>query len=180
MHPEDAIAARPGTCALCGMQLVAESAMKRPTAASEHVAAQMDYIVEHYLELQKLLASDRTTDIARQALGLASASQELLQHIHDPNVDLPPEAVAAAQKLHAAALKTTGASLAADRVTFVELSAAVRTLVEHARPDRKRWPKLYLYHCPMSKGDWLQATDDKANPYYGFKMLKCGELRGIK
>jgi len=180
MHPEDARAARRGTCSLCGMQLVAESAMKRPTAASEHVAAQMDYIIEHYLELQKLLASDRTTDVARQALGLVAASEEMMKHIDDPDVDLPSEAVVAAQRLHTAALKTTGAGLAADRVTFVELSAAVRTLVEHARPDRKRWPKLYIYHCPMSKGDWIQATEDKANPYYGFKMLRCGQLKGIK
>ncbi len=180
MHPEQVRASRPSTCSLCGMQLVAESAMKRPTVASEHVAAQMDYIMEHYLELQKLLASDRTSDVARQALGLASASEELMKHIDDPNVALPSAAVAVAQKLHAAALKTTGASLAEDRVTFVELSAAVRTLVEQARPDRKRWPKLYIYHCPMSKGDWIQATEVKANPYYGFKMLKCGKLQAIK
>ena len=70
--------------------------------------------------------------------------------------------------------------LETDRVTFVDLSAAIRTLVEHARPDRTRWPKLYLYHCPMSKGDWLQPAEEKANPYYGFKMLNCGELKGVK
>ncbi len=180
MHPDHASAGGPGTCSLCGMQLVAESAMKRPTVAPEHVAAQMDYIMEHYLALQKLLAADRTTDVARQALGLASASERLMKHIGDAEVDLPAEAVAAARALHAAALKTTGASLAADRVTFVELSAAVRTLVEHARPDRKRWPKLYIYHCPMSKGDWVQETEAKNNPYYGFKMLNCGQLQGIK
>ena len=32
----------------------------------------------------------------------------------------------------------------------------------------------------MSKGDWVQTTADKANPYYGFKMLKCGELQEVK
>jgi len=94
-------------------------------------------------------------------------------------MNLPPEAAEAAKRLHDAALKITG-KLDADRVTFVELSAAVSTLVEHARPDRKRWPKLYRYHCPMSKGDWLQPAEEKANPYYGFKMLNCGELKGVR
>ena len=180
MHPQVKATDHPGRCPLCGMQLVAESAMKRPTAASEHVAAEMDYIIEHYLELQKLLASDRKTGLARQASSLASASQKLMAHVNDPDVNLPSEAVAAAQKLHAAALKITSKSLAADRVAFVDVSAAVRTLVENARPDKNRWPKLYIYNCPMSKGDWIQSTEEKANPYYGFKMLKCGNLQGIK
>jgi hypothetical protein len=179
MHTGQVRAAQPGTCSICGMQLVAESALIRPEAAPEHVAAQMDYILEHYLAIQRLLASDRTTDLTLHALGLASASEELLKHLSDPGVQLPSEVAAASKKLHTSSLKITG-TLAADRVTFVEMSAAVRALVEYARPDRKRWPKLYLYHCPMSKGDWLQPAEEKANPYYGFKMLKCGELKGIK
>ncbi len=179
MHPEKERSSKPGTCSICGMQLVKESALKRPKAAPEHIAAQMGYVMEHYLEFQRLLSSDRTNNLTLHALGLASASEELSRHIDDSGMNLPPEAATAAKNLHAAALKMTG-KLEADRVTFVELSAAVRTLVEHARPDRTRWPKLYLYHCPMSKGDWLQSAQEKANPYYGFKMLKCGELKGVK
>ncbi len=179
MHPEQVRAEEPGTCSICGMQLVAESALKHPVEAPEHVAAQMDYIMEHYLEIQRLLASDRRTDLTLHALGLASASEELLKHLNEPGAKMPSEVSAAAEKLHASSLKITG-KIAVDRVTFVEMSAAVRALVEYARPNRKRWPKLYLYHCPMSKGDWVQSAEEKANPYYGFKMLKCGELKGIK
>ena len=119
-------------------------------------------------------------DLALHALGLASASEELSTHLGDAQVSLPPQVGAAVEKLHAAALRTTGKNIDSDRVAFVELSAAVRVLVDHLRPNRKRWPKLYIFHCPMSKGDWLQTTADKANPYYGFKMLKCGQLRGTK
>ena len=179
MHPEEVRAAQPGTCTICGMLLVAESSFKRPQDAPQHVAAQMDYILEHYLEVRRFLASDRTTDLALHALGLAWASRELRRHLDDPGVHLPPEFAAAAERLHASSLRITG-KLDADRITFVELSAAMIRLVEHVRPDRDRWPKLYIYHCPMTKGDWLQSTDDKTNPYYGFKMLKCGELRGTR
>lgn len=180
MHPEEVRAARPGTCFICGMQLVDQNAFKRPVAAPEHVAAQMDYIMEHYLELQRRLASDRTGDIALHALGLTSAAEELGKHLGDPAVEVPDAVRVAAEQLRTAALQTRGTNLESDRVEFVDVSAAVRTLVTHLRPDRARWPKLYIFHCPMTKGDWLQATEDKANPYYGFKMLKCGELQDIR
>ncbi len=35
-------------------------------------------------------------------------------------------------------------------------------------------------HCPMAAGnrgaDWLQATDELRNPYFGASMLTCGEI----
>jgi Cu(I)/Ag(I) efflux system membrane fusion protein len=41
---------------------------------------------------------------------------------------------------------------------------------------------LYRAHCPMAFGnqgaDWLQADQAIANPYFGAKMLTCGEIRG--
>ncbi len=179
MHPKQIRSTSPGSCPKCGMLLVKESMLKRPTAAPDHIATQMNYIMEHYLELQHLLASDRTKGLTLHALGLVSASEALSKHLADPGVNLTPEVSLAAKLLHAAALQIKG-KLDADRVTFVDLSAAVGTLVKYARPDQVRWPKLYLYHCPMTKGDWIQPAEEKANPYYGFKMLSCGELKGIK
>lgn len=179
MHPEKR-SNEPGTCPTCGMQLVTESSFHLPHDAPSKIAAQVNYITEHYLELQRLLASDKTADVARQALAVVSASEELLRHVDDPAVGLGADLKSAVNKLRAAALKITGSSLEKDRVTFVDLSAAMRTLVNLARPDRLRWPKLYIFHCPMSKGDWVQTGAEKANPYYGFKMLNCGELREVK
>lgn len=180
MHPDTERSTEPGTCSICGMRLVAESAFHRPHDAPSRIVAQIDYITEHYLELQRLLASDKTNDIARQALGIASACEELLKHIEGASIPNATEIKATVEKLRDAALKTTGSSLEKDRVTFVGLSAAMRKLINLARPDRARWPKLYIYHCPMSKGDWVQTTLEKANPYYGFKMLNCGELQEVK
>ncbi len=179
MHA-DVGASQSGTCSTCGMLLVRSDLLPRPQTAPAKIAAQMNYIMEHYLELQRLLASDRTSGAALHALGLASASEKLVEHLSAPDVDLPQDVAAAATQLRHAAVKITAKDLQADRVTLVELSAAVRTLVGHVRPDRARWPKLFIYHCPLSKGDWIQATEGKANPYYGFKMLKCGELQEVK
>jgi hypothetical protein len=65
-------------------------------------------------------------------------------------------------------------------VAFIGLSAAMSEIIELARPSSDRWPKLYIYHCPMSKGDWIQSAREKRNPYYGFKMLTCGELKDVR
>ena len=110
------------------------------------------------------------------ALALVATTDEFAKLLDDPGVDLPAELSAAVSRLRAAALKTNGKSLDADRVTFVELSGAIRSLVEHVRPDKEKYPDIFIFHCPMSKGDWLQTSEDMANPYYGFKMLKCGDL----
>jgi RND family efflux transporter MFP subunit len=177
MHPEQVSADERGTCLICGMRLVAADAVPRPTSAPAAIAAQMNYLMEHYLELQKRYASDRTSDAALHALGLVGAAGAILTQLDDPAVDLPDEFGDAVRKLRAGALKTTGKDLEADRVTFIEIGAAMRTLVKHVRPDRQQYPDIYIYHCPMTKGDWLQASDEMANPFYGFEMLKCGELR---
>ncbi len=158
------------------MSLVHVDSLPRPKSAPAAVAVRVNYLMEHYLELQKRFASDKTTDVAQHALGLAAAADDLEAKLREPEVDLPPEFGAALRRLRSAALKTNGKSIDADRVTFVDLSAAMRTLVEHVRPDKARYPDIYIYHCPMSKGDWLQTSDEMANPYYGFKMLKCGDL----
>ncbi|MBU0641378.1 MAG: DUF3347 domain-containing protein [Planctomycetes bacterium] len=179
MHSDQTSATR-GTCPICGMQLVAREAVPKPTSAPAVITVQMDYLMEHYLELQKRFASDRTKDVALHALGLVGAVDEILKHVDDPEAKLPPEFAAAARALRAAAIKTTGDKLDADRVTFVEFGTAMRTLVEHVRPDKERYPKIYIFHCPMTKGDWLQSSEEMANPFYGFKMLKCGELQATR
>jgi Cu(I)/Ag(I) efflux system membrane fusion protein/cobalt-zinc-cadmium efflux system membrane fusion protein len=180
MHPRQVTADGPGSCTICGMQLVRASTFPWPVEAAEHVDAQVNYLTEHYLELQALLASDRTTDVARQALALVAASEELIGHVDHPAVNESRTLRAATERLRSAALKFTGNDVAQDRVTFVELSAAMRDLIATARPSRDRWPKLYIYHCPMSKGDWIQDNESKRNPYYGFKMLSCGELKDVR
>ncbi|HUU95284.1 MAG TPA: heavy metal-binding domain-containing protein [Phycisphaerae bacterium] len=179
MHPDQTSATR-GTCPTCGMQLVAAEAVPKPANAPGVIAVQVDYLMEHYLGLQKRFASDSTKDVALHALGLVGAVDEILKHVDDPEAKLPPEFAAAARTLRATAIKTNGKDLDADRVTFVELGAAMRTLVEHVRPDKERYPKIYIFHCPMTKGDWLQSSEEMANPFYGFKMLKCGELQATK
>jgi hypothetical protein len=180
MHAAQVRSDNPGACPTCGMRLVAADSLQVPATAPAAVTLQMDYLFEHYLELHKRLASDSSDGVAMQALGLVGAVDEIIEQLNHPDIDLPDEFATAARRLRAAAVQMTGENLEADRVTFVALGNAMRVLVDHVRPNTSRYPKIYIYHCPMTKGDWLQAHDQMANPFYGFKMLKCGEPQAIK
>ena len=57
------------------------------------------------------------------------------------------------------------------------LFALSKPLVRYAgrfRAGGKRWK---TYYCSMAKGSWLQVANDSqpSNPYYGGKMLRCGD-----
>lgn len=37
---------------------------------------------------------------------------------------------------------------------------------------------IYQLYCPMKKAYWLSSEKEVRNPYYGSKMLTCGEVTG--
>lgn len=176
MHPQRGGPDPRGTCPVCGMRLVAAEAVPRPTSAPAALATQMTFLLEHYLELHQRLAADSSDEVALHALGLVGACDAIAAAASDPGVRLPAEFGQALRRLRTAALKLSGRSLTSDRIAFAEIGSALRTLIGHVRPDRQRYPKIYVFHCPMTKGDWLQVSAEMANPFYGFRMLKCGEL----
>jgi Cu(I)/Ag(I) efflux system membrane fusion protein len=162
------------------MQLVRIDQHTEPREAPEQVQRQLNHITEHYLALQRLLASDNTDEIAKHALGIASAGEELLKSLSRAELSHENQIRKAVEQIRSSALKINGNQITDDRVHFVDLSSSLVSLLEHLRPDRDRWPHLYVFHCPMSKGDWIQTVREIRNPYYGFQMLKCGELQATK
>jgi len=84
------------------------------------------------------------------------------------------------EQIASAARRTAAAEdIDAARRDFDELSKAVLQLVEtfgNSLPD-----SIYQIHCPMAfanrGADWLQSGQEVANPYFGAKMFRCGEIR---
>ncbi len=62
------------------------------------------------------------------------------------------------------------------RALFKPLSAAVVKLLKHATPSSRVADRLYVMHCPMAPGDWIQITERVANPYYATEMKSCGSV----
>lgn len=75
------------------------------------------------------------------------------------------------------AVKDDNAILGKKRAAFKHVSDASFHLFQQANLTNSG---LYVQHCPMAfknKGaSWLAAETDIRNPYYGDKMLECGEV----
>lgn len=100
--------------------------------------------------------------------------------------------IAAAHSLHGELLGTELEPLAVDlakaaeamkghpidhqRKAFKALSTKMIALVEALPPSKAVGEQLFVMHCPMAPGDWLQKTSDLANPYYATEMKQCGTL----
>jgi len=56
------------------------------------------------------------------------------------------------------------------------LSGVVIALVERVPPSSTVAERLYLVHCPMAPGSWLQTNEEISNPYYATTMKQCGEV----
>jgi hypothetical protein len=63
------------------------------------------------------------------------------------------------------------------RKQFRVLSEHVVNLVDHIKPSSAIGTRLYIMHCPMYPGDWLQTEERVANPFYGKSMLECGTIK---
>lgn len=76
-----------------------------------------------------------------------------------------------------AGMSDASAGLKAQRSAFQDLSDA---LIATVRGFGAPMPSLYVQHCPMYNnyqgGDWLSRDDSILNPYFGDKMLHCGEV----
>jgi len=69
-----------------------------------------------------------------------------------------------------------GDDIQASRKAFAPLSEAMAGAVRHFAETLDR-PVIKI-HCPMAfndrGADWLQSSEDVANPYFGAAMYGCG------
>ncbi|MCX6928784.1 MAG: efflux RND transporter periplasmic adaptor subunit [Verrucomicrobia bacterium] len=67
--------------------------------------------------------------------------------------------------------------LAEARARFVPFSANIVALVQELRKQEQGFAEFKTYHCPMAPnpGLWVQTKGTLANPFFGAKMLRCGE-----
>ena len=79
----------------------------------------------------------------------------------------------------AATSMRAAANIEAKRTSFEDLSKAAYALVN----DFGAGTTLYKEYCPMAFNDkgafWLSAKSEIKNPYFGDKMLECGEVQEV-
>jgi hypothetical protein len=122
--------------------------------------------------LTQALADDRIDRYNQHCAKLASLLPPLLKEFG------PPHRWSASLGVVARTIPGGPAKdLAAGRAQFLPFSAAVVDLVKLARKAGPAFATQKIYHCPMAPqpGVWVQAKAPLRNPFYGAKMLTCGE-----
>ncbi len=148
------------------------------TNTDELLTKQIERIYNDYLQVQSALAGDQSSK--------ASVAANNLNTVMDSFKDSTlPENQRLAYEAHITAIKEStkkifsGKNIEQQRIAFEPLSAHVFDLLKSFGSNRP----VYETHCPMafdSKGaSWLSDQAAIHNPYFGNKMLECGEVRFI-
>ena len=141
-----------------GAALAAQKVATPAPAAAEATRA----VVQSYLEIQAALAADRFDDVKGPARSLASQAAALGKD--------------GAELAKASTAFAAAADLAAARTAFGPLSDAVIARVK-ADGSADLAAGLKIGFCPRVRKSWLQREEQIRNPYYGARMLTCGELK---
>jgi Cu(I)/Ag(I) efflux system membrane fusion protein len=121
-------------------------------------AAVADGLAAPYLHIQVALANDSTDGVGDAARAIAAEAAGMGEQA--AAIGAAAEALADATDLQSA------------RDAFGPLSDA---LIAYGRDVG--FGELRLAYCPMVDKEWLQATSEIRNPFYGSMMLTCGEFR---
>lgn len=137
--------------------------------------AKLNGVFENYFLLKdELVKTDGVTAAAKAKLLVTSLSEvkmgELSKEVHKVWMKVMKNVMADAKGIAATQ------DVKVQRVLFVSLSKKMYDLVKVA----KFQTPVYYQFCPMAndgKGaNWLSKENAVKNPYYGSKMLKCGEV----
>lgn len=140
------------------------------TAFANTFDKNMNAVLESYLKIQKSLSSDQITGVTELAksihetskkLDLKDAPKNFVNHYKNIPTQIKESSLQVSQ----------GTSLEEIREAFKSLSRPVANWVE-----MNQTKDVNVYFCSMAKASWAQKSTQVANPYYGTKMLKCGEL----
>ena len=131
-------------------------------------------ILDQYLKIPKALAADKTEGVTEAAaeierlankLDASTVSGEHAKHFKN----IPYKLKTSAQQLK------TSKDINAMRESLKELSKPMAMWVTMSKPKG-----IYVAFCSMAPGSWLQRNTTISNPYYGTKMLRCGEIVSVE
>ena len=123
-------------------------------------------------DISTALAADDLTQVNRCITNLPSALAPMrTQSNPDPHRRQLIQELVKAGQWHPAP------DLADARKQFLPFSTAVVELATELRKTAPNFAGLKIYHCPMAPkpGLWVQAEGPLRNPFFGAKMLNCGE-----
>ena len=139
-------------------------------AGSEKFDEKMQPILEEYIRITESLASDKTEGVADAAKKIESLagnlSPSLVTGEHASHYKNIPKNISEGAKRMALAKE-----IAPFRAALADLSKPIVMWTSMSKPSG-----INVIYCSMNPGSWLQKGAKIRNPYYGSKMLSCGEI----
>lgn len=139
-------------------------------AGSEKFDERMQPILTEYLKITDSLASDKTDGVVAAAKKIEShagnLSLSLVTGEHASHYKNIPKNISEGAKRMALAKE-----IASFRAALADLSKPIVMWTSMAKPSG-----INVIYCSMNPGSWLQKGAKIRNPYYGSKMLSCGEI----
>lgn len=130
---------------------------------------QVDALFARYLEIATRLGGVAEDADRFDVAPLARAARELAAVSRGSTQEQANKLAEAADDL----ARTQGAER---RRAFAPLSEIAIALASRAPPSSSIAPSLFVVHCPMAPGSWLQSHEGVENPYYATAMKTCGEV----
>jgi len=158
------------------MAAIAEASAKQATNVTSLSMNQRQALAAFVAEaggISRALAADELDKFNQQVVRLAAVLQPLQKELAAPHRWQGLVERLAGSSGNAAPAK----DLAEARKWFLPFSTAMVELAKQLRKEDSAFTSLKIYHCPMAPkpGLWIQSKPPLANPFYGAKMLTCGE-----
>lgn len=169
------ILAKPSMMNPGGYYSEGENIMSQSIGTSIESAALLTPALPYYLEVSKALAED---NVHKAAQGFEQFRAQVTTIIEANSLKGKEEGIALEINLLAQKLETIKHDLDSLRNQFFKVSEILRRILD--KYEYKEDLKLYLNFCPMALGEgayWLADSDQIRNPYFGSKMLDCGEVK---
>ncbi len=138
--------------------------------------ASIGTIIESYMHIKNALVIDNSSEAATAAEHLTTE----INSMDETGLEADQKSVFSNTKEkikdHAAKISSNADNINKQRESFENLSTNMYSLAKSMSPDQT----IYYTKCPMYNkgkgGFWLSTDKEIKNPYYGSKMVDCGEV----
>ncbi|MCI0629680.1 MAG: efflux RND transporter periplasmic adaptor subunit, partial [Phycisphaerales bacterium] len=131
----------------------------------------IDSITTEYLKMAEILGAKQEAPTPVDPINFIEAAKRLAYQSTG-------EVEALIESVAEAATTLAGKPIHDQREAFKKLSDAMIALVQRIPPSKAVGERLFIAHCPMAPGNWLQTQEEIRNPYYATSMKRCGTIKG--
>jgi hypothetical protein len=146
---------------------------KNETVQGVQDSASIQSALTAYLKMKNALVAGNGKEAADAANSLKAAFVEMGNNLMTASEQKAFTDLADDTKEHAEHIGSSGNDIKHQREHFQLLSKDFYDLVKAFGATQT----LYKDYCPMVKAIWLSETKPIKNPYYGSKMLTCGNVQ---